>query len=313
MMLRAMLTVPDCVPSAAACEGARAEPEPATPRSPARRRPIVSRPPPTTEAIGPNRAAVAPLSNAPISFDMLTNRCFTAETRPRRASGVIICSSVRRMTTLTLSQTPVTNRHAARARRSATGRTRSLPGRSRLPPTSRTRPGRCHGGSRVVTSAIGSRAGGGRRAQPAQAGRPHLQDVLGKDRQQRDGAAEQHGEQIQRDRRQEHRAGATRTAGRRARRRGPARGRRRAPSAPGASSMITNTASAAAATANAAGRPCGDAMMNAAGCGAEDGRELRGRGHPRVELREHSRPAAAAAGWCSPPARRTHGPRRPPR
>ena len=44
------------------------------------------------------------------------------------------------------------------------------------------------------------RPDGGRRAQQAEAGRPHVEDVLREDREQRDGTAQQHGEEVERDR-----------------------------------------------------------------------------------------------------------------
>ena len=75
-------------------------------------------PPPTTEATGPKSAAVAPLSKAPNSFEKPTNTDLIAETRPRSSSGVMSCSSVRRMTTLTESNIPVAKRQASDRKKS---------------------------------------------------------------------------------------------------------------------------------------------------------------------------------------------------
>ena len=49
-----------------------------------------------------------PARKSPIWFDMLTNSELTALTRPRMSSGVSICTSVIRITTLTESAAPRT-------------------------------------------------------------------------------------------------------------------------------------------------------------------------------------------------------------
>src|SRR5262249_39075251 len=58
----------------------------------------VPMPPPTTDTIGPNSAAVAPLSKPPSSFEKLMKSEFTLATRPRSRSGVNDCISVCRTT-----------------------------------------------------------------------------------------------------------------------------------------------------------------------------------------------------------------------
>src|SRR5947209_6561316 len=76
---------------------------------------IVPKPPAETAIIGPHigptkraaRSAVTPDSKAPSSFDVEINTEFTAETRPRMASGVSTCTKVWRTTTEMLSNTPV--------------------------------------------------------------------------------------------------------------------------------------------------------------------------------------------------------------
>src|ERR1035437_2411164 len=76
----------------------------------------VPNPPPTVDKIvpvamefaiiGPKSCAVKPDSKPPSSLDVPMNRLFAAETRPRFSSGVKICTSVARTTTLTLSTAP---------------------------------------------------------------------------------------------------------------------------------------------------------------------------------------------------------------
>ena len=287
--LRAMLTAPDCRRSAAACEGARAGPAPATPTSPARRRRSSRSPPPTTEA--PARTAPRwPRSRTrPISFDMLTNRCFTADTRPRKRVGRD--HLLQRQADDDADVVADAGHEQAQQREARACRDSPKPIIARPKPAtapSSTRPGRSHAASRVVMSAIVSApAAGAARSQPRPAG-PDLQDVLREDRQQRDRAAEQHREQVQRDGREEHGASrhepqpgqhaAVATAG---------PGRRRLRHAPAAAARTWPRPSAA--TANAAAAPPVAAMMNAAGRRADDRRQLHGRGHPRVQVREHRR------------------------
>src|SRR5665213_736719 len=67
---------------------------------------MVAAPPRTTEPTGPSQAAVTPDSNSPSWFEVPMNRVLTALTRPRIASGVAVCTSVLRVTTLIMSQAP---------------------------------------------------------------------------------------------------------------------------------------------------------------------------------------------------------------
>src|ERR1700729_2350014 len=55
-----------------------------------------------------NSHATMPERKPPSSFDVPMNRLLTAETRPRFSSGVKICTSVCRTTTLMLSTKPAT-------------------------------------------------------------------------------------------------------------------------------------------------------------------------------------------------------------
>src|SRR2546426_11038097 len=69
---------------------------------------MVPRPPMRTAGTAPRSAAVRPDSNSPSWFDVPVNSECTALTRPRIASGVRICTSETRMTTLTTSEAPRT-------------------------------------------------------------------------------------------------------------------------------------------------------------------------------------------------------------
>src|SRR5262249_34968877 len=63
-------------------------------------------PPPTPDGTAPNQWAVSPDSNSPSSLDELMNTTLIAATRPRISSGVSVCISVPRTTTLMLSSAP---------------------------------------------------------------------------------------------------------------------------------------------------------------------------------------------------------------
>ena len=67
----------------------------------------VAAPPMMTDGTVPNHCAVTPDSTAPHWFEHEMKSAFTAATRPRSASGVRICTSEMRSTTLTASNTPV--------------------------------------------------------------------------------------------------------------------------------------------------------------------------------------------------------------
>src|SRR5439155_1065481 len=81
---------------------------------------IVPMPPVTVDMIAPvaaasprndglvNKKATRPDRNPPNSLEVPMNNAFTADTRPRFSSGVRICTSVWRTTTLTLSTAPAT-------------------------------------------------------------------------------------------------------------------------------------------------------------------------------------------------------------
>src|SRR5437764_829817 len=64
--------------------------------------------PTNTAGTAPIHDAIAPARNSPSWFDAPTNKPFTAVTRPRTSSGVPSCTSVMRITTLTISDAPST-------------------------------------------------------------------------------------------------------------------------------------------------------------------------------------------------------------
>ena len=70
-------------------------------------------PPASTAGTAPIRAASAPDSNSPSSFEAPMNTALTAETRPRMSSGVSICTRVWRTNTLTMSAAPSTSRQSS--------------------------------------------------------------------------------------------------------------------------------------------------------------------------------------------------------
>src|SRR6187397_1025535 len=72
----------------------------------------VMAPPNNTAGTAPNNFAATPDSNAPISFDEPMKIEFTADTRPIRCGGVNTCSNVERITTLTMSNSPLATRSA---------------------------------------------------------------------------------------------------------------------------------------------------------------------------------------------------------
>ena len=163
----------------------------------------VATPPSTTAGTAPMSAAATPDSNAPSSFDALMKTISTAFTRPRSSSGVTSGRIVERRTTLTMS-----NAAAERERE------HREPHRAREPEDDHAdaeagdddeerRPGVAPNRVAGDRERREERADRRRRAQEPETGRPDLEDVLREDRQQRDGAAEEHGEEIERDRAEE--------------------------------------------------------------------------------------------------------------
>ena len=136
------------------------------------------------------------------------NSELTALTRPRISSGVSSCTSELRTTTLTVSDAPSDEQRDDGKR--DVGREREDDGRDAehgdggehlAPDIAAQRAAREH-------DRHGERADRRGRAQQAEAPGTGMQDVAGEDRQQRRGAAEQHREQIERDRAEHHRPAA---------------------------------------------------------------------------------------------------------
>ena len=162
-------------------------------------------PPITTAGTAPTSAAAAPDSKAPSSFDALMKTISTALTRPRSMSGVASAVIVARMFMLIMSAKPLT----ARATIESANECESPKTIMLAPKTATTinsfRPARRPSGRRVSMMPGGKRADRRRAAQDAEPDRPHLEDVAGEERQQRDGAAEQHRDEVERDRAEQHR------------------------------------------------------------------------------------------------------------
>ncbi len=133
------------------------------------------------------------------------NRKLTAPTRPRIASGVANCTSDVRITTLTMSAAPMT---ASASTESQTWcREREHHGRDAEHDDRLKHPHSHSAGNGVAGKQRRhrQRADGWRGTQYAQSPRSGLQNVTGVDRQKRGGAAQQHGEQVERDRAQDRR------------------------------------------------------------------------------------------------------------
>ncbi len=65
-------------------------------------------PPTITAGTAPSQAAVRPDSSSPRSFELEMKTMLTALTRPRISCGVRSCTTVERITTLTMSVAPST-------------------------------------------------------------------------------------------------------------------------------------------------------------------------------------------------------------
>ena len=228
-------------------------------------------------------------------------------TRPRIASGATTCTSVERMTTLSMSAAPRIGKRRERqhevARQAEDERRRAID-RHRdhhaAPDMALRRAPRQH-------QAGHERAQRRRAAQQAEPGRADAQDVAREDRHQRGGAAEKYAEEVQRDG-AAHCLGApdeayaaedarATTAARRPRGAAPA-GRWRAASAPPCSSAAhrNGTAGPSEIEESAQRRP-------------QDHRRLRGERVLRRAPRERAVPPPAPAATTASPAGRRRGPR----
>ena len=130
----------------------------------------------------------------------------TAFTRPRSSFGVASATAVARMFIEIMSTKPLTARASAESQNQ-----RESPNTTMLAPnapttTSSVRPACEPSGFRARRDARDQCADGDGAAQHAEPERPGVEDRLREERQQRDGPAEEHGEEVERDRAEDHRA-----------------------------------------------------------------------------------------------------------
>ena len=154
----------------------------------------------TTAGTAPSSAAAAPDSNAPSSFDALMNTFSTALTRPRSSFGVARAAIVERMfienmstKPLTVSATSDSQKPAREPEHDHAHAERADDDQQRPSRMAAERPAR-------QADAGDERADRGGTAQHAEPERARVQDRACEQRQQRDRAAEQDGEQVERDR-----------------------------------------------------------------------------------------------------------------
>ena len=153
----------------------------------------------------PSSLAATPDSNAPSSFDEPTKIEFTDDTRPSRCDGVSTCSSVDRTSTLTLSAMPLIASSADRKHEAARQSERDDAQRERRDRIEQRASGALERRTMREIHRRDHRAGRRRRAQDPESLRTDVKNLIGKHGQQRLGAAEQHREQIERQRREQDR------------------------------------------------------------------------------------------------------------
>ena len=165
---------------------------------------MVAAPPSTTAGTAPMSAAATPDSNAPSSFDALMKTISTAVTRPRSSSGVTSGRIVERRTTLTVSNAAPSASASIDSHivlREAEGdHAGAEPRDDHEEHRAGTTLDRVAGDHERAQQ----RADRGSGAEEAEPGRADLEDVLREDRKERDCAAEEHREQVERDRAQKH-------------------------------------------------------------------------------------------------------------
>ena len=149
--------------------------------------------------------AATPDSKAPSSFDDPTKIEFTDDTRPNRCDGVSTCSSVDRTSTLTLSAIPLTARTIDRDGKASRQSEADDAQRERRHCVEHRSTGALEGRTMRQIYRRHDRARRRRGAQNTESLRPDVQNLIGEHRQQRFGAAEQYGEEVERQRRQQHR------------------------------------------------------------------------------------------------------------
>ena len=161
---------------------------------------MVPIPPSTTAGTAPTSAAEPPARNAPTSFEALRKTAFTALTRPRRWSGVQSCTTVARIYTLMTSLAPMTT-SAATEIQSTVDMPKTMVERPNIATvTKSTSPAWSRSGIEGQVEADDNAADARRGAQQPKTPRTDRQDVARIDRHERHGSAEQHGEEVERDR-----------------------------------------------------------------------------------------------------------------
>ena len=157
-------------------------------------------PPKITDGTSPRSFAASPDSNAPSSFDEPMKIPLIADTRPRIASGVASCRIVERSTTDTPSHTPEANSITTDSHRCCDSAKPMMHSAEAGDREQQHAPGMLLQRLARQPQADEHRARGRRAAQDAERLRARVQHVLDEGRQQRDRAAEQHREHVQRQR-----------------------------------------------------------------------------------------------------------------
>ena len=143
----------------------------------------------------------------PRSLEATMKTLFTAETRPRMSSGVSIWISVWRTTTLMLSRAPITNMAASESQKFRDNPKTIVATPKPATAWSMVRPARRMGGKWASRTAMtmAPAASADRSVADDRADRflGKVQHVAGKRGQQIGGPAQQHGEQVERDRGQD--------------------------------------------------------------------------------------------------------------
>jgi len=148
--------------------------------------------------------ATAPDSNAPSSFDALMNTHSTALTRPWSCGGVSIVTAVWRMLTLTMSTNPLRASAASDSGNHLEKPKTIIEAPKVATTTSSVGPAGVRSGLRGQQDGSEKRADRRSRSQDAEPDRAHMQDRAREHGRERDRVAEQHAEEIEADRPEQH-------------------------------------------------------------------------------------------------------------
>ena len=166
---------------------------------------IVATPPSTTAGTAPINAAAMPDSNAPSSFEPLMKTISTAFTRPRSSSGVASATVIDRMFMLNMSAKPAT---ASAAQESGNDfeSPKTIIASAEDRHDKEQRPAGVAADRPSREDDAGNESSDRRRAaEDAEPDRPGVEDVLCEEGQEGHCAAEEHGEEVERDRTEEDR------------------------------------------------------------------------------------------------------------